>query len=290
MKAIILTAGLVATLVGTLPASAQAAKCTITGTARGEVLRGTSRADVICAGGGNDVVYGNGGNDTVYAGDGNDRVSGGSGSDYLIGGSGADHMDGGIGNDIMHGGYGPDKLSGSDGHDKIDGSHDNDTLIGGNGTDTIIGGTGIDQCVVYREGEFDEEGNSICDRWAYNLPGSFADYREEFRRLYPAEASERVLKPVSGSWRHCLVSNCESATKDYCVVRADGYVLNCIVSNGGNGGFDNTFTELKSGTNCGLPSDWGMCDVAGNFPVGSWVVDRSRVAASNNTWLVPRAN
>jgi uncharacterized repeat protein (TIGR01451 family) len=73
--------------------------CTITGTAKNDVLRGTPHADVICGLGGNDRIYGLGGNDRLYGGNGNDKLYGGNGNDRLYGGNGKDQLFGGAGND-----------------------------------------------------------------------------------------------------------------------------------------------------------------------------------------------
>ncbi|WP_239168901.1 CARDB domain-containing protein [Paractinoplanes deccanensis] len=94
-------------------------RCTILGTAAGNVLAGTSGNDVICAFGGNDLINAGAGNDIVYAGSGNDSV-------YA-----AD------GNDTVHGG---------DGNDAVNGENGTDTIDGGPGTDTANGGAGTDTC------------------------------------------------------------------------------------------------------------------------------------------------
>ncbi|MGH3087872.1 MAG: hypothetical protein ACRDSJ_11220, partial [Rubrobacteraceae bacterium] len=72
-------------------------KCTIKGTARGDILRGTPGRDVICGFGGDDIIRGLGGND---------RLIGGAGDDILFGGPGDDVLLGGPGNDVLHGGPG----------------------------------------------------------------------------------------------------------------------------------------------------------------------------------------
>jgi len=85
--------GLAATLVAvgaTVGAASSAAKCTIKGTAKANVLKGTSKADVICGLGGNDKLSGLGGKDTLLGGAGNDSLNGGPGTDVLNGGRGKD--------------------------------------------------------------------------------------------------------------------------------------------------------------------------------------------------------
>ena len=90
-------------------ATSDAVRCTINGTARGDVLRGTNRADVICGRGGNDTIRGLGNNDTL---------DGGAGHDTIIGGTGNDTMVGGAGNDAFFAaGEGRDRVSGGPGRD-----------------------------------------------------------------------------------------------------------------------------------------------------------------------------
>ena len=159
-------------------ASATDAPCTITGTARNDVLRGTAGADVLCGLGGNDTITGLGGNDTVIGGSGNDRIDGGAGSDTLngdagndtiVGGTDNDTINGGDGNDTLNGGTGSDKLSGGLGDDResgdagadvlwgnvgadsLSGGAGNDALQGGAGRDTVTPGSGSDQCAVDAE-------------------------------------------------------------------------------------------------------------------------------------------
>ncbi len=90
-------------------ARSDAQRCTITGTARADVLNGTARADVICGRGGNDTIRGRGGNDTLLGEGGNDTIIGGNGLDVMVGGAGndsffaaggrADRINGGPGRD-----------------------------------------------------------------------------------------------------------------------------------------------------------------------------------------------
>jgi hypothetical protein len=104
---ILLTAALLATGLPTT-ATANAPRCTITGTAGNDRLVGTRGNDVICGLGGNDVIFGGPGRDTVYGGPGNDRISGDRGDDRLYGGIGADRILGGPGHDAIDGGAGAD--------------------------------------------------------------------------------------------------------------------------------------------------------------------------------------
>jgi len=59
-------------------------RCTITGTAKADVLRGTPRRDVICGLGGSDKLYGLGGNDILIGGPGKDVLYGGKGNDIFF--------------------------------------------------------------------------------------------------------------------------------------------------------------------------------------------------------------
>ncbi len=89
--------------------------CTITGTARNDLLRGTAGRDVICAGAGNDVVRGEGGDDLIYGGEGSDVLRGGPGSDRLHGEGDNDTLntsDEVRANDQADGGAGTDACSG----------------------------------------------------------------------------------------------------------------------------------------------------------------------------------
>ena len=131
--------------------AAPPARCTITGSARGEVIRGTAGDDVICAGGGDDVVYGRGGNDVVRGGggddvlrggDGSDRIDGGEGNDVLYGGDSPDRLAGGEGNDSVYGGAGSDRLAGQQGRDSLH------TRDGTRGNDVADGGLGADSCAT----------------------------------------------------------------------------------------------------------------------------------------------
>jgi hemolysin type calcium-binding protein/von Willebrand factor type A domain-containing protein len=117
-------------------AVAQAAACTITGTAGADVLRGTAGNDVICGLGGNDVVYG---------GAGNDKVDGDRGNDHVFGGRGNDRLSGWHGNDRLKGGAGRDRLLGARGRDTLVGGRGADTILARDGRrDTIYGGRGFD--------------------------------------------------------------------------------------------------------------------------------------------------
>lgn len=83
--------------------------CTITGTARDDVLRGTSGDDTICGIGGNDVLMGRGGRDVLIGGAGSDALFGGTGADEIRGGSGIDLLEGGPGAETLRGGSGDDR-------------------------------------------------------------------------------------------------------------------------------------------------------------------------------------
>jgi Ca2+-binding RTX toxin-like protein len=100
-------------------ASRKSSKCTITGTARRDVLRGSRKRDVICGQGGNDLIRGLGGNDLIRGGAGNDRALGGSGRDRIYGSSGNDALFGQGGNDRLSGGKGRDRLVGGTGRDSV---------------------------------------------------------------------------------------------------------------------------------------------------------------------------
>ena len=90
--------------------STDAVRCTVTGTARGDVLRGTGGADVICGRGGNDTIRGLGGNDTIDGGGGHDTIVGGPGNDIMVGGAGNDSF--------FAAGEGRDRVSGGPGNDR----------------------------------------------------------------------------------------------------------------------------------------------------------------------------
>ena len=83
--------------------------CTITGTARNDVLVGASGPDVICGLGG-DRLYGGAGRDQLDAGAGNDRLVGRGGIDRLLGGKGADLL---LARDGVQ-----DRVEGGAGHDR----------------------------------------------------------------------------------------------------------------------------------------------------------------------------
>jgi hypothetical protein len=143
-----------------LPANAYTppvVSCTITGTARNDVLVGTSGNDVLCGLGGNDTIRGGNGNDTIIGGAGNDTIAGGNGNDTLDGqagndtvdgGSGADSINGGVGNDSLTGGAGDDALLGSDGKDNLSAGAGDDASSGGGGADSIHSGLGDDTCAL----------------------------------------------------------------------------------------------------------------------------------------------
>jgi hypothetical protein len=114
-------------------------RCTITGTAKRDVLRGTRRRDVICGGGGNDVISGGGGNDVIYGDTGNDVLRGGAGNDVLRGGGGRDKLLGGRGKDRLIGDSGNDVLRGQSGNDRLFGRAGRDRLFGNAGNDFLNG-------------------------------------------------------------------------------------------------------------------------------------------------------
>ena len=138
--------GLVACLTTTAGATPAAAdpRCTVTGTARSDVLRGTNGADVICGLGGNYTITGLAGDDVILGGAGNDRVDGGPGNDTLRGDAGDDTLAGGDGNDTISGGDGADKAYGGAGDDNVTGGSGNDTVSGDAGRDTVNAGAGND--------------------------------------------------------------------------------------------------------------------------------------------------
>jgi Ca2+-binding RTX toxin-like protein len=110
-------------------------RCTITGTARNDVLVGTRGNDVICGLGGNDRIDGGDGKDVIVGDSGNDRIRGGRGRDVIRGGKGAD---------VISGGRGSDRLYGQSGADILRGQSGNDRLVGGGGRDRLFGGAGRD--------------------------------------------------------------------------------------------------------------------------------------------------
>lgn len=94
--------------------------CTITGTARRDVLQGTAGPDVICALGGNDVIRGRGGDDLIYAGSGADRITPGPGRDVVSAGPGADRITARDGvRDRIDGGAGSDRATVDRGRDRV---------------------------------------------------------------------------------------------------------------------------------------------------------------------------
>jgi len=108
-------------------------RCTILGSAAGEVLRGTPGNDVICGRGGSDTIYGGDGHDLILGGYGNDRLYGQGGREYVVGGPGADVLRGGGLDDELFGGRGADVLFARDGV-----------------PDLVHGGTGRDRARVDR--------------------------------------------------------------------------------------------------------------------------------------------
>ena len=108
-------------------------RCTILGSAAGEVLRGTPGSDVICGRGGSDTIYGGDGHDLILGGYGNDRLYGQGGREYVVGGPGADVLRGGGLDDELFGGRGADVLFARDGV-----------------PDLVHGGTGRDRARVDR--------------------------------------------------------------------------------------------------------------------------------------------
>jgi WD40-like Beta Propeller Repeat/RTX calcium-binding nonapeptide repeat (4 copies) len=88
--------------------------CTISGTARSDMLRGTAKRDVICGNGGDDRIVGLGGNDVIRGDAGNDRIKGSSGDDQISGGAGNDRLHGGGGHDNIGGGRGRDRINAKD--------------------------------------------------------------------------------------------------------------------------------------------------------------------------------
>jgi hypothetical protein len=154
---------------GTGTASAQAGPaCTITGTARNDVLRGTAGPDVLCGLGGNDTLIGLGADDVLLGGPGNDTLDGGPGNDRADGGAGSDLADystagapvrvdlaagtaTGAGTDTVTGvenvtgGPGADRLAGDGAANRLDGGPGSDVVTAGPGNDTVIGGPGDDR-------------------------------------------------------------------------------------------------------------------------------------------------
>ncbi|AOF92477.1 hypothetical protein [Sinorhizobium sp. RAC02] len=151
---------------------------TITGTAKGEVLKGGIGMDRIVGFAGNDALYGYGGNDLLEGGDGNDVLFGGAGADRLLGGNGIDtasyagaatgvsaslanpsantgdakgdtyssveNLSGSSYADRLIGDGKTNVLNGAAGDDVLEGGDGDDVLIGGIGADRLIGGTGSD--------------------------------------------------------------------------------------------------------------------------------------------------
>lgn len=147
--------------------SAHAAKCTKTGTSRGDFLTGTKHKDIICGKGGNDILIGLGGNDELRGSSGDDVLSGGTGNDKLKGQTGADTASyaasatavtvdlggksaSGEGSDALSsienvtGSAQADTLRGDAIANAINGGLGDDTLAGGDGDDSLTGGAGTD--------------------------------------------------------------------------------------------------------------------------------------------------
>lgn len=157
--------------------------CTITGTARADVLVGTAGNDIICGLGGNDTIRGGGGNDTIRGDVGNDKIDGGAGNDVVSGGAGTDTIEGGVGNDALSGNAGRDTISGGAGIDAISGGADPDSLLSGAGNDTCARDTAdrqLDPCTVDADApvvrfpnnavvEY-QAGSTIVFRWTANDP------------------------------------------------------------------------------------------------------------------------
>lgn len=147
----------VAVLIALVPLPAHAItptvepSCSITGTARADVLVGTAGNDIICGLGGNDTIRGGAGNDIIRGGAGNDRIDGGTGTDSVSGDAGNDTIEGGSGADVLLGNAGRDTISGGAGNDAISGGTDPDSLRSGLGTDTCARDAAdrqLDPCAV----------------------------------------------------------------------------------------------------------------------------------------------
>ena len=134
-------------------------RCTITGTAKADVLRGTPGNDVICGLGGNDKIYGNGGNDILIGGPGADLLVGGAGNDtvsyedktlgVVADLSGSKNNDGTKGEkDTIAADV--ENLTGGAGNDTLTGNGGNNVLVGLAGSDIFNGGAGNDT-VSYAE-------------------------------------------------------------------------------------------------------------------------------------------
>lgn len=147
-----------ATVLVASPASAATTstgvRCTIVGTAGGDVLRGTSRRDVICGRGGGDIIYAKGGDDLVDAGSGGDHIYASYGADRVLAGSGEDWIHGEGGPDSLNGGTGQDNIWGEDGGDVISGGDHFDVISGGAGADRIYGGAAGDSISGGTNGDF----------------------------------------------------------------------------------------------------------------------------------------
>ncbi|MBD9375397.1 hypothetical protein IB238_22520 [Rhizobium sp. ARZ01] len=154
---------------------------TITGTAKGDVLKGGIGMDKILGLAGNDTLYGYAGSDILDGGDGNDLLVGGAGGDRLVGGNGTDtasyagatagvtasltkssintgdakgdtyssieNITGSSYADKLTGDAKANVLDGGAGDDMLSAGAGNDRLIGGLGFDDLHGGAGSDRFV-----------------------------------------------------------------------------------------------------------------------------------------------
>ena len=170
---------------------------TVTGNAKGNLMRGDdddnsirsfggddvvfgdSNDDQIDLGRGEDVAFGQAGNDSIYGGDDADLIRGNRGSDLLVGEDGKDYLIGGPGDDTLRGGQGSDVLVGNDGNDRLFGGNAGDMLYGQDGADTLYGHQGDDQLFggSQKDSLFGGDGNDLLagGRWADELDGEGGD-------------------------------------------------------------------------------------------------------------------